>query len=262
LNIETLAFATLAILKSKNKDAKLVEDIVKHVLSKRQQGQYGSTQSTAMALKMLAAYQELTTDLKEDGSFVVMINNKKVIKKEYKGGGIQKISIKEINSYFKKGKNTIKVKFTKGQVLPFSLDAKWMVAEPRSHRLCPLVLASNIRQPKIKMGETARLDIQLKNTKDEVVPSPMAVIGIPAGLSLQPWQLKKLQEEKVFDYYEIKDNYLILYYSELDANAIKNIALDLKTEARGVFSTPANSTYMYYTNEYVNWTAGQTVSIQ
>ena len=40
----------------------------------------------------------------------------------------------------------------------------------------------------------------------------MAIIGIPAGLSAQPRQLKELQEKQVFDYYEIKGNNIAVYY--------------------------------------------------
>ncbi len=41
-----------------------------------------------------------------------------------------------------------------------------------------------------------------------------AVIGIPAGLSLQPWQLKELKEKQAFDFYETRNGNLILYYRE------------------------------------------------
>ena len=112
------------------------------------------------------------------------------------------------------------------------------------------------------MGDNIRLNVHLQNKENLVLPSPMAIIGIPAGASLQPWQLKKLQEEKAFDYYEIKDNYLVLYYSELKANADIKIAFDLKTELKGKFEAPANSTYLYYAEEYIYWSAGQKIAIQ
>ena len=34
----------------------------------------------------------------------------------------------------------------------------------------------------------------------------IAVLGIPAGLSPQPWQLKDLKEKGNFDFYEVMGN--------------------------------------------------------
>jgi hypothetical protein len=37
----------------------------------------------------------------------------------------------------------------------------------------------------------------------------IAVIGIPSGLSAQPWQLKELQDKKLVDFYKVRKNYLV-----------------------------------------------------
>ena len=89
----------------------------------------------------------------------------------------------------------------------------------------------------------------------------MAVIGIPAGLSVQPWQLKELQEKQVFDFYELEGGKLILYYREMAPKAIQTVKLDLKAEIPGTYTGAASSAYLYYTDEYKHWVEGNSISI-
>ena len=90
----------------------------------------------------------------------------------------------------------------------------------------------------------------------------MAIIGIPAGFTVQPWQLKELQEKKVFDYYEIVGNNIAVYYRGMAPKAIKEINLDLKAEMPGEYDAPASSAYLYYTNEFKTWSGMDKVTIK
>jgi uncharacterized protein YfaS (alpha-2-macroglobulin family) len=259
-NVETLSFAILALLQSSTPDMILIQDMVLHITKQCRSGRYGSTQSTAMALKALLEYNTAAQKVKEDVLINVNINGISQTL-EYKAGSNQKIRIPDLNDILTIGNNTLKVTFDGGEPLPFSMDLKWTVEAPSSAADCALALTSKLAKNKAQIGETVRLNVVLQNKENKTVPSPMAVVGIPAGLSLQPWQLKKLQEEKAFDFYEIENNLLYLYYSEIDANAVRNIAFDLKTELAGTFTTPASSAYLYYYDEKKKWAEGQTIQI-
>ena len=89
----------------------------------------------------------------------------------------------------------------------------------------------------------------------------VAVLGIPAGLSAQPWQLKELQEKGVFDFYEIMNGNLVLYYREMAPGGQQTINLDLKAEIPGSYVGAASSAYLYYTNEYKHWVKGNSVTV-
>jgi hypothetical protein len=90
----------------------------------------------------------------------------------------------------------------------------------------------------------------------------LAVMGIPAGLSVQPWQLKELQEKKVFDFYEILGGNLVIYYRGMEPNGQHTINVDLKAEIPGSYLGGASSAYLYYTNEYKHWVSGNSVVVQ
>lgn len=90
----------------------------------------------------------------------------------------------------------------------------------------------------------------------------MAVVGIPSGLSAQPWQLKELQEKGTIGFYEITDNFVVFYFRDLAPNASHTINLDLKAEVPGEFEAPATSGYLYYTNEYKCWSNTGSITIK
>jgi len=90
----------------------------------------------------------------------------------------------------------------------------------------------------------------------------IAVIGIPAGLSLQLWQLKEIQEKQLFDYYEIIDHNLVIYYRELGPKEVKYINLDLKADIPGKYTSAAFSAYLHYSDEYKCWIKGCEVEIK
>jgi len=90
----------------------------------------------------------------------------------------------------------------------------------------------------------------------------MAIVGIPAGLNLQPWQLRELIDKELVDYYEIFDGNIVFHWTEMAANAVHEINLDLKADIPGTFIAPASSAYLYYDNEAVSWADGQKVNIE
>ncbi len=112
------------------------------------------------------------------------------------------------------------------------------------------------------MGETVRLTATLHNSTDALLPSPIALIGIPAGLSPQSWQLKELQEKEIFDYYELIDGYAVFYFEHINAGNSRTVALDLKADIPGEYETPASSAYLYYTNEHKVWAMPETLVVE
>ena len=68
-------------------------------------------------------------------------------------------------------------------------------------------------------------------------------------------------ETKKVAYYEIFDNYLVLYWRELGPSEIKTINLDLKAEVAGNYQALASCAYLYYTDENKHWIPGNKLKI-
>ncbi|MCF8281525.1 MAG: hypothetical protein K9J45_14075, partial [Bacteroidales bacterium] len=99
------------------------------------------------------------------------------------------------------------------------------------------------------------------NRAADAVPNPIAIVGIPAGLSVQPWQLKEMSDRKLFDFYEIKDSYVVFYFRGMGAGEVKNLNLDLKADVPGEYEAPASAAWLYYSNDAVVWSKPERVVI-
>ncbi|MFN6039321.1 MAG: MG2 domain-containing protein [Bacteroidota bacterium] len=265
LKIETTSLAILAILKSNGKNTMEMMNAVKWLIASRGgYGAFGNTQGTVLALKALTEFAKYSKQVKEDGKVVVYVDGKKAGENEYKAGEKNAIVISGLESYIStEGTHDIRVKFegTKN-ALPYSVAVSWNTTLPSSQKDCVVDLLTKISAKSAMVGETVRLTATVSNKKNEGIPATMLVIGIPAGFTVQPWQLKELQEKNVFDYYEVSGNSIAIYYRCMAPSLKREINLDLKAEMPGEFEAPASSAYLYYTNELKTWSGPEKVLIK
>lgn len=264
LTIETSALSIMAILNSNGKHAGALNNTVQFLTSTRSgSGVFSSTQGTILALKALTEYAKFSKKTTEDGTIEIYIDGKKAITKSYKAGDKGAITAEGLEEFIHgEGKHEVKVKYIGVKTpLPYSMSINWSTSLPNSDKECAIDLKTKMASKTANVGETVRLTATITNKKNEEVPSTMAIIGIPAGFTAQPWQLKELQEKKVFDYYEIKGNNIAIYYRGMAPKAVKEINLDLKAEMPGEYDAPASAAYLYYTNEFKTWSATDKVTI-
>jgi TonB-dependent SusC/RagA subfamily outer membrane receptor len=260
---ETVALWALALMKESNPDYRLIRSCLEFIGSKKSGYMYGSTQATYLSLKAITEFHNLDQAKRSDGSVLVTVNEGNAADKSYSKETRDNILISNFADQLKEGDNKISIAFTNTtEALPYSVDLTWNSKTPPGSENCKLKIETRLTKSQVKVNETVRLSIKLINTSRSGVPMSMAVVGIPAGLSLQPWQLKELKEKGVFDFYEIIDDKLALYYRELGPAEIKEIKLDLKADLPGTFLASASSAYLYYTNEFKHWTEGMKVTIE
>lgn len=264
LEIETTAIAILAMLKADKKDVAALTKAVEFLVNNRNSyGGFGSTQGTVLALKALSEYAAASKKTEEAGTLECYVDGKLVASQHYEAGAKGAIEFKGLEKYIKAGKHKIKVQY-KGTktALPYTMAIDYNTTLPKSAEQCNVDVAANLSTKSCKVGETVRLTTEVKNKQDKGMPMTMAVVGIPSGLSAQPWQLKELQEKGTIGFYEITDNYVIFYFRDLAPNAAHTINLDLKAEVPGEYEAPASSGYLYYTNEYKCWSTTGKISIK
>lgn len=263
LQVETAALYTLALLKSSQQDWTALENSISYLVSSRSYGGFGSTQATILALKALSQYAKLASNTGTGGKIEISVNG--TIAEVYAFGkhNSGKIAIKGLEKYLREGENTVSVRFLEAESpLPYTFDVKWNSLTPASDKKCQVYLQTTLSAGNTKVGETVRLNAQLQNLTNKGLPMTIALIGIPSGLSLQPWQLKEIQNKKMVDYYELTGNYLVLYYRQMYPGELKSINLDLRAEIGGSYQAPASCTYLYYTNEYRHWIDGSFIMIE
>lgn len=259
-NLEAVSYWLLALLRSDNVEVNLLNECISYIRSKKVSGGFGNTQATSVALQALSKYASLYKTNFE-GSIKITINdNQEIIEVK---DLLKNPEIKLHEDYFKRGINKITISTLDSlNPVPYELNFNWYSATPEPSKICPLHLVTSISTQKMNVNETVRLSVRLQNK--ELTPQPMsvAVIGIPAGMSLQPWQLKELLEQNVFDFYEIINDNLVIYYRELGPKEEKIINLDLKAEIPGVYVGQASYAYIYYMSEHKDWIDGIKMDIQ
>jgi hypothetical protein len=198
----------------------------------------------------------------ESGEVLVLVDGKKVATLPYKADQ-KEIALPHLAQYLKNGKQKITVQYANTKTpMPWDVEVSYTTRLPQTAPECPFALTTKLPNKSVKMGENIRLTTTLTNTTDKGQAMTMAMIGIPAGLSVQAWQLQELQEKKVFDYYELFEGYVVLHYEQMTPNEIKTVHLDLKADIPGNYEAPASSAFLYYTNEHKVWAQPESLVIQ
>lgn len=250
LKVETMALYAIALTRAKSPDLAAIANVVSLILGEKTYYGYDSTQGTILALQAIVEYRKLAGEMAAASKMEIKVNNETTL------------AGKNIISSIKEGDNTFSVKYTSERDgIPYQLELAYYTLLPPDNPEAELKLSTHLSANSTKVGETVRLQVEVKNIKDYLQPMSIAKIGIPAGLTVQPWQLKEIMEKNQVAYYEIFDNYLVLYWMGFAAGETKQVNLDLKAEIAGKYRGKASTTYLYYMPEYKHWNAGTEITI-
>ena len=250
LRVETASLYALALMREASPNIGTIANLITRILSEKSYYGYGSTQSTVLALKAIVEYSKYTGRISENLQIDFIVNSRPVNGNE------------EVLQKLQEGANDFKVQYAEpDKNIPYSMEVSYNTLTPPNSEKADLQLKTTLSNNTAKVGETVRLEVAVTNAKDLLQPMAIAKIGIPAGLSAQPWQLKEIMEKNQAAYYEIFDNYVVFYWMGFSAGETKKINLDLKAEIPGTYRGKASTTYLYYTPEYKNWNDGAEIKI-
>lgn len=260
--IETTALGAMALMRA-NKEPEALKKAMDFIMRSKNEYGYGSTQSTIMALKAIAMYISGNTPSEAEGNMVVMVDGKRVAEAPVSKKSPRRIEVKNLEQHFSNNKPRVEVFFDKSDVaIPFELEVKYASRMPRNTPGCPISLQTKLGAAEARIGETVRLSAVLKNETGEVQASPMVVLGIPAGLTLQPWQLKKLVDEKKCDFYELWEGFAVFHFDAIAAGETRTLDLDLRADIAGTFEAPASQAFLYYSNDQRVWSKPEQLTIR
>ena len=259
--VESYALAMMAFLKNgistgSISEGEKIQTCLQYIVQARQgNGHFGSASATVMALRALIAYQQhYKPNVPANGTVILYIDGEKITSKTFQTQTGKNVIINDFAGALTKGKHTIRIEWQGiDKPIPFTFSAKWQKVNPASSEKCAIHLATKFLKNSAKMGETLRLTTSISNKTNDLLPMTIAEIPLPSGLSAQAWQLKELQEKCIFDFYEMRQNTLVVYYRFMNPAETKTFSLDVKTEFSGTFYAPAASAYLYYTPEHKDW---------
>ncbi len=258
LNVELIALYALSLLKENKITLEIINALDFINASKTSYG-FGSTQATALALKAITTYAKIAKSDKLNSDIIFKINDLTIDTSVKDKSG--NINIKNINN-FNEGKNNFDLTINNNEKIPYLFYINYKTLLPQNSQLCKIDLKTKLLQKKVKLSETTRLEIEIKNKETNMIFNPIIKIGIPGGTMVEPMQLKELIEKQIIDYYEIFGNELVLYFRVLEPFQAKKINIDLKAVIPGIYQAVASSAYLYYDNQNKCWNKGLEIEIE
>ncbi len=264
LEIESTALALLAITKSTKQFPVVKRKALNYILKSKNKYGFGSTQSTTLCLKALIATMQNVKETDLGGEIELLVNGIKVKHLKYLKGQAKFMDLKEIPALQKAGEYKVEVNFinTK-QAIPFEIEVAYTAKKGQKNEdTSPIELKTKWNKQTAKMGDLVLLTASIENKTPEIVSSPLAIIAIPGGLTVQAWQLKKIEEKGIVAYYELEADRLVLYMDHMTAYETKTIKLDLKAEIPGVYQASVSEAYPYYNNENPSFAISTSIDIR
>lgn len=261
LTIETTALAALAWLKNP-RYAENVEKAIQYLAEVCKAGRFGSTQSTVLALRAIVAYDAARATPKAPGSLELLVDDEIVGQRvEYTAETQGVIELPDIASLLTPGKHSLQISMMGGSPVPYSVAVPFHSLKPDSSDQCKLALETTLADATVEEGAATEINVAVVNTSAEVVPMPLAIVGIPGGLEVRHDQLKELVEAGKIAAYEVRGREVVLYWRSLKAEERVEFPLSLVAAVPGVYTAPASRAYLYYTDEHKTWVDGLKVEI-
>ncbi|HED34197.1 MAG TPA: A-macroglobulin complement component [Gammaproteobacteria bacterium] len=261
LAIETTGLALLAWLKDDEQWAAQVETSMKWLFERSKSGRFGSTQSTVLALKAINAYDAARAQPKQAGSVQLYIDNRAFgAPVKFTKGTKGAIELPDFSASLLPGEHSIVLKMTDGSKMPFALEVQYNTHLPVSSSTAQLKLSTKLSTSEINEGEPLEMQISVMAGSNDA-PTPVAIVGIPAGLEVRHDQLKELVDAGRISAYEVIGSELVLYWRALKSQEKRVIPVTFTAAIPGTYTGPASRIYLYYTDEEKVWENAQSVTV-
>ncbi len=261
LAVEGAALASLAWMRDAQY-AGNVEKSVKFLADSCKAGRYGSTQSTVLALRAIVTYDKMRAKPKAPGKVRLYVDGQSIGDwADFTPATTGAIKLPDLSELLTPGDHKLELRMEGGAPMPYSMAVKYNAITPQSSDQCKLDLKLVLAQSKLTEGSATEANVTVINKEKAVVPTPVAIIGLPGGLEPRHDQLKELVKKGKIDAYEVRGRDVVFYWRTLPAEAKVDIALSLIAAVPGTYTGPASRAYLYYADENKQWVDGVAVDI-
>ncbi|MEQ8766552.1 MAG: alpha-2-macroglobulin family protein, partial [Planctomycetota bacterium] len=255
LIIETTALAALA-WSDDEAFAGPRRQAVEYLLTKRHgNGSFGSTQATVLALKALVKQAELERRITQEGDFTVYLNDQLVDGRHVRAGHRGVIELDALGDRLEPGINRVRLELSGGNELPWSFELNYSSDQPADAVDVPVRISTEVAAAEVREGESVPVKVRVENVSGDDLPMTMAIVGLPASLTVSPKILDDLRDAGRFDFWETSGRDVVLYFRGMKKDQVREITLDTEASFPGETTGAASRTYPYYSPEQTSWAA-------
>ena len=261
LDVETTSLAALAWLRDPAY-ADRAERAVRFLTGSCQDGRYGSTQSTVLALRAIVAYDKARAHPTAAGRVQLLVDDQEVgPAMPFDGHTHGAIELPDAAERLTPGRHTVAVRMTDGSPLPVSMAVGYHCGTPASSDRCKVTIDTALSSPTAAEGDAMAVDVTVTNKSAEAVPNPVAIVGLPGGLEPRVDQLKELVSAGRLAAYEVRGRDVVLYWRSLDGGQVAHVPVSVVAAVPGTYAGPASRAYLYYADEAKQWQPGLRVRV-
>ncbi len=261
LQVEGTSLATLAWLRD-NAYAGNVSKSIKFLADSCKAGRYGSTQATVLALRSILEYDKSCAKKREFGTISVFVDDKQVGEPVAFSDTAQDVlTFPDLVGSLTPGEHKVELRMSGGNTMPYSVALNYSALTPQSSDACAVDIAVKMSDTKLSEGEAAEALVTVENKTKELIPNPVAIVGVPGGMEVRHDQLKELVKKGKIDAYEVRGREVVLYWRGIAGNAAMEVPVSLIAAVPGTYTAPASRAYLYYTDEHKCWIDGAKVEI-
>jgi hypothetical protein len=146
----------------------------------------------------------------------------------------------------------VQLNLNNGVSIPYTLTWSHRALKPANVAGAPpLRLSAILSAEQAKEGDLVKLNALVENVSDQNQGMTVAVIGLPAGLSLRehspPRSANKIAS------WELRGRELILCWRAMAPKAKLEVELDLRCTVPGTYRGPASHVHVYHNSERKFW---------
>ena len=159
------------------------------------------------------------------------------------------------------GVNRVELALSGKSALRYTLSWSYRTVQPDNPPNCPVHVHARLDRAEAKQGETVKLAATVENTTPQGQGMAVAIVGLPAGLSL-PEDFAQLKDKArppadgtrpAISFWEVRGRELILYWRDLAPKQHIEVSLDLVCRFPGDYRGPASRAFLYYNPERTFW---------
>jgi hypothetical protein len=245
MQIETTALALNALLKGKRKTA-IIGQGVAYLASKRDSlGAFGTTQSTALALRALMLAHQRAAEDDTGGTVVLTVDGAEHARIDLDAASADVTRIVDLDQ-LASGTRKITVDFVGRGEIGYQVSGHYWVPHEAPTKAGPLSLNVSYDRDQLSVGQSLSANVTVAYSGSKALPSPMIHLGLPPGFTADGDALVE-QTNGLVQSVEQRGAHLVLYLANLSGERTFQVPLRAGLPVKG--KAPASSAYAYYTPE-------------
>lgn len=221
---------------------------------RRADGGFGTPLATALVLRAMAEQAQARPAETKSGKLSLRNGDALVAEHDLSADQQGPIVLTGLESHFRPGKNALSVSLASVGTLGYSLRVRMATAKPLGPA-GPITLATRLESPRVRVGQTMGLAVEVANPSEQAAPLVVALIGLPAGLEPRGEQLQQLKKQAAVDQFAIGPRQVALYWRTMSGRQKIALRLELVASASGRFQGPASMGYLYHSPDARSYAA-------